>query len=354
MEWEESPLNYTLRYHQSFSQEALLRTYGGVVPELAARYHVAKIFPLLREALDKNNIQLSDLTYVASTQGPGLLGPLLTGLNTAKVISLTQQIPLIGVNHLFAHLEAIHYTKQISYPYLGLVVSGGHTFFALVESGTKWKFIGSTLDDAIGEALDKGGKMLQLSYPAGKKMDEIFEFGNPHKYSFPIHLKLPKDQCHLSYSGIKNAIRLMIEKMNDLIVPPTQWETKEDSSQVYYDVLSSYMFSVFQILINRIPVAIKLAKDLTGLKDIPLIIGGGVACSKQLRNLLKDFSNIHFVTPECCSDNALMVALWAIRNLDQAIPYPKSLDMDAYSRTINRSDMVFANSQKNEQSSEEK
>ena len=150
----------------SFSQETILQEWGGVVPEIAARNHLAKVTPLLKQTFNTAKISASEVDLIGVTTHPGLLGPLLTGVNAAKTLSLIHQIPINPVNHLYAHLEAIHLTEKVSYPYIGLLFSGGHSLFCLANSSTDIKIIASTKDDAAGEAFDKGGKMLGLDYPA--------------------------------------------------------------------------------------------------------------------------------------------------------------------------------------------
>ena len=166
---------------------------GWCCPRDRVRNHLEKIAPLLESCLEKANTKLSEIDQVGVTTHPGLLGPLLTGLNAAKTISLINKLPINPVNHLFAHLEAIHLTEEVSYPYVGLLFSGGHSLFALVESPLKMRVLAGTKDDAAGEAFDKGGKMLGLAYPAGKIIDDLAKEGDNTKYEFPIGLKHSKD-----------------------------------------------------------------------------------------------------------------------------------------------------------------
>ena len=175
--------------HSYFSQETILKKWGGVVPEVAARNHLLKLAPLLKETIEEANIKSSDIEAIAVTVRPGLLGPLLTGLNAAKTISLYHEIPIVPVNHLYAHIEAIHIDQDVNYPYLGLIVSGGHSIFMLVRSPLEFEILGTTIDDAAGEAFDKGGKLMGLPYPAGKLIDELAAGGDESKYLFPIGLK---------------------------------------------------------------------------------------------------------------------------------------------------------------------
>lgn len=188
--------------HNSFSQEDILKKWGGVVPEIAARNHLDKIVPLLKKTVQQAKIDFNQIDLIGVTTNPGLLGPLLTGINAAKTISLIQKTPILPVNHLYAHLEAIHLTDKVRYPYLGLLVSGGHSHFYIVKSKNSFELIGGTIDDAAGEAFDKGAKLMKLGYPGGKIIDEMSHKGDKTKFSFPIGIKNSKD-CNLSFSGLK-------------------------------------------------------------------------------------------------------------------------------------------------------
>jgi len=331
---------FRICFHQSFSQEYLLKNWGGVVPELAARNHVEKIFPLITEALNAEKISMDQIQYLAVTQGPGLLGPLLTGINTAKALSLFYKIPLLGVNHLFAHLEAIHLNQPVCYPYIGCVISGGHTFFALVENSNSWHLLGSTLDDALGEALDKGGKLLGFPYPAGKYLDRLAPWGSPARFTFPKGMRFDKKNCSVSYSGIKNALRVMLDDSPHLLKNrPSQFEIKDKTHQDFYDLVSSYMHTCFDTLLEKIDIAYLIAKkkNATINKNTPLVFGGGVAMSQTLKEKVKALPYLSFIVePELCTDNALMIATWAWNNITLAKPYPESLEIDAFSRFVNR------------------
>ena len=198
------PANKVILSHQTFSQN--LAKWGGVVPEIAARNHIQKLTPLVRSTLEETQKKFEDIDAIAVTALPGLLGPLLTGISYAKTISLLKKLPIIPVNHLFAHLEAIHIDQQVSYPYLGLLVSGGHSLFVKVHSPKEMQIISSTIDDAAGEAFDKGGKILGLPYPAGKIIDELAQEGDDSFYKFPIGLKGSKDG-RMSFSGLKTSLK---------------------------------------------------------------------------------------------------------------------------------------------------
>lgn len=304
-----------LKWHKSFSQEFIMAKWGGVVPEIAARSHVEKLTHLFEAALKSNDISSSDLDYIAVTSLPGLLGPLLTGMNLAKSLSLINQTPIIPVNHLYAHLEAIHLTESIKYPYLGLLVSGGHSSFFIVKSSQDFEYLGGTIDDAAGEAFDKGGKLLGLDYPSGKIIDDLSKNGDRNRYDFPIGLKA-QDTCNLSYSGLKTALRVFLDKN------PGIEKTDELSN-----ITASYQEAIVEAL------RLKLKKAIKKTGPLPIVVGGGVACNSRLREVLThSFNQVHFVAPQFCTDNAAMIANYGRLNLSQAISYPKSLELDAQSR----------------------
>ncbi len=314
-----------------FSQEVLLKTWGGVVPEIAARFHLAKICPLIQQVLDHSQLTFSDLTAVGVTTKPGLLGPLLTGLNAAKTICMINELPLIPVNHLYAHVEAIHLTEKVNYPYLGLCVSGGHTLFFLVKSPTDMEVLGSTMDDAAGEAFDKGGKMLGLGYPAGKIIDDLAKEGDPLRFEFPIGLKGSKNAT-MSFSGLKTSLRQWIHKN----------EAPAADDQKMKDLCASYQKAIVDAIALKTRYAKALAKEKTGL-DLPIVMGGGVACNSALRSGLKEkYGNVYYVAPKYCTDNGAMIANYAYRaKAELEIPYPKCLEVDARGRFIDRGEQLI-------------
>lgn len=319
-------------FHNKFSQELLLKKWGGVVPEIAARNHMAKLTPLLEECFTQAKIDPKDIDGISVTTIPGLLGPLLTGLNAAKTISLITEKPIIAINHLFAHLEAIHLTENISYPYIGMLVSGGHTIFFQVNSSTDFKVLGGTIDDAAGEAFDKGGKLLGLGYPAGVIIDRYAKWGDENRFDFPIAMKndpSPK----MSFSGIKTAIRVFMEKHNDeLIIPENELFEKDEKYQFLFDVCASYQKAIVDTLILKLKKAQKISSN-----KYPIVVGGGVACNSYLRSkMLKTFKNTHFVKPEFCTDNGAMIANMGLRNFNQATPFPACLELDARGRYIDK------------------
>jgi N6-L-threonylcarbamoyladenine synthase len=317
----------TLLAHHSFSQEIILKKWGGVVPEIAARNHLEKIHPLVEAALETTKFKLNEIDLFAVTTHPGLLGPLLTGINAIKTLSMVYQKPIASINHLYAHLEAIQLTKNISYPYLGLLVSGGHSMYLIVRSSTDFEMIGNTIDDAAGEAFDKGGKILGLGYPAGKIIDDLAKKGDENKYSFPISY-LKADEANLSFSGVKTSLRNFFEK-------------EENKNALMEDICASYQKAIIGALYRKLETALSIARVKTGLKNLPIVVGGGVACNSALRNLLETtFSakkmEVHFVEPRFCTDNGAMIANLALRTFHQAIPFPECLNLDARGQYVSK------------------
>ena len=323
--------------HLTMGQEDILKKWGGVVPEIAARNHVASLTPLLKASFKEAGIEPKDISLISVTSFPGLLGPLLTGLNAAKTLALLLEKPIIAANHLYSHLEAIHLTEKVSYPYLGLLVSGGHSLYLDVESTDKFTILGGTIDDASGEAFDKGGKMLGLGYPAGHIIDKLAKFGDDKRFEFPIGLKSSADS-KLSFSGLKTALRVFLEKNTDLLESrPNQYKTKEDTSQDFYDLCASYQSAIVRALILKLRYARVTFKEKYNKNDINTVIGGGVACNSKLREeLTKKYSDCFFVAPEFCTDNGAMIANYGLRNFKQATLFPDCLSLDAKSRFIQK------------------
>jgi len=315
---------------ESFTQETLLAEWGGVVPEIASRNHLDKIVPLLKSVIKKAGVELPEIDLIGVTTFPGLLGPLLTGLNAAKTVSMVHKTSVVPVNHLFAHLEAIHLTEHVEYPYLGLLVSGGHSLYAIVHDATNMEILGSTIDDAAGEAFDKGGKLAGLGYPAGRIIDDLSKKGDPKKYEFPIGMRGSAD-CNLSYSGVKTSLRQFLEKNPEHLV-------KEDTilEQKHFDMCASYQHAIVSALKLKMKYALKATREKMG-RDLPIVVGGGVACNSYLRETLtKSFKNVSFVSPKYCTDNGAMIANYALRTSATSVAYPESLTLDARSRFIKK------------------
>jgi N6-L-threonylcarbamoyladenine synthase len=273
--------------------------YGGVVPELASRAHLKNIIPVIDRAIAEANIEKKDLDAIAYTRGPGLLGSLLVGSSFGKSLSLSLNIPLIEVNHMQAHLLA-HFIddnseNKTNFPFLGVNISGGHTQIVLCKDYFKMEIIGESLDDSIGEAYDKCGKMMGLNYPAGPKIDQFARKGNPTKFKFSI----PKvSGLDFSFSGLKTNFKRFIEykSLNNKLFINEERE----------DLCSSLQETITKILIDKI---IQASKN-TGIKNI--VFGGGVSANSRIRESanreLKNFK-LFFPKIEYTTDNAAMIAV---------------------------------------------
>ena len=281
--------------------QAIHKEYGGVVPELASRAHQQNIVPVVHQALAKANIDKKQLSAIAFTRGPGLMGSLLVGTSFAKSLSLGLQIPLIEVNHMKAHILA-HFIKEESmkapsFPFLALTISGGHTQIVQVNDFFNMKIIGQTLDDAVGEAFDKSAKILGLPYPGGPLIDKYAATGDPHKFDFPIPNVKDLD---FSFSGLKTNILYFVQK-----------QTKADPDFIknnLEDICASIQYTIITILMKKLKKAVKQ----TGIKEIA--IGGGVSANSGIRNILTEAQtkygwNTYIPKFEFCTDNAAMIGI---------------------------------------------
>ncbi len=303
-----------------------MEKWGGVVPELAARSHVKAIPPLLQVSFEEAKITPDDITEIAVTTHPGLVGSLLTGINLAKTFALMKELPIIPVNHLFAHLEAIHLTEKVSYPYLGLLVSGGHTAFMLVKSSVDMEILGSTLDDAAGEAFDKGGKLLGVGYPAGKIIDDLAKNGDRKKFDFPVSYMRDRPG-KMSFSGLKTSLRVRVEKMS-----------ADDIKNELSNLCASYQEVIVETLkIKCEEVITKILNEDIRKFEMPIVIGGGVACNSRLREVMKArFKNVFVVKPIYCTDNAAMIAHYAALVPEEKVNFPECLSLDVKSRFVEK------------------
>ena len=271
------------------------KEYGGVVPELAARAHLQNIIPVVDQALTTANIDKKEVNAVAYTLGPGLIGSLLVGNSFAKSLSMSLGVPLIEVNHMQAHL-LVHFEKSIpdpSFPFLGLTVSGGHTQLVLVNSPSEMEVIGQTLDDAVGEAFDKVGKMIGLPYPAGPYIDKYAQNGEPN---FPF--SVPKvSGLDFSFSGFKTSVLYYLRKQQQL--------DKDYIQNHRNDLCSSVQHILVKILMEKLDKAV----IQTGIKEI--VVGGGVSANSGLRQALSKQKNWNVFIPPLSftTDNAAMIAV---------------------------------------------
>lgn len=273
--------------------------YGGVVPELASRAHQQNIIPVVDEAIKRANISKNDISAIAFTNGPGLMGSLLVGSSFAKAFSLAMDIPLIEVNHMHGHILA-HFIDEEgkdkpSFPFLCLTVSGGHTQIVKITDYFKMEVLGETIDDAAGEAFDKVAKMLSLPYPGGPVLDKKAQLGNPNKFSF-THPKVP--DLNYSFSGLKTSVLYFLKK--EIKTNPNFIEENLN------DICASVQKTIIDILLIELKKAIKE----TGIKEIA--IAGGVSANSELRKRLVSFNkdyNIYIPKMEYCTDNAAMIAI---------------------------------------------
>ena len=279
--------------------QAAHKAYGGVVPEVASRAHQINIVPVIDLAIKQSGVKKNELDAVAFTRGPGLMGSLIVGVSFAKAFALSQNIPLIEVNHMQAHVLA-HFAEdpKPNFPFLCLTVSGGHTQIVLVRDHLDMETIGSTLDDAAGEAFDKTGKLLGLDYPAGPIIDKLAREGQP-KFAFP-EPKIP--ELNFSFSGLKTAILYFLRKGIK--------ENPDFIQENLNDICASVQDRIVSILMNKL----KKATEQTGIKEVA--IAGGVSANSGLRTALEETGkelgwNTYIPRFEYCTDNAAMIAVTA-------------------------------------------
>lgn len=285
--------------------------YGGVVPELASRAHLQNIIPVVDVALKKAGVELNELSAVAFTQSPGLIGSLLVGGQFAKSLSLALNIPLIAVHHMQAHVLAnLIDDPKPSFPFLCLTVSGGHTQIVLCESPNKMKVIGETIDDAAGEAFDKSAKMLGLPYPGGPLIDKYAQQGNPDRFKFP-EPQIP--ELNFSFSGLKTSILYFLQNAGKSNVYKEEFTATEKEKEQFIkehlaDICASIQRRIVTILLNKLK---KAAKE-TGISEVCL--AGGVSANSELRNSFIELGkkqkwNTYIPAFEYCTDNAGMIAI---------------------------------------------
>jgi N6-L-threonylcarbamoyladenine synthase len=286
--------------HSQFEDHA---EFGGVVPEIAARAHAQHIETVIRRALEQSGCTVSQMDVIAATSGPGLVGGLIVGMMSAKAMAAALNKPFLGINHLEGHALTAGLTNGVSFPYLLLLVSGGHTQVLLVKGVGDYERWGTTIDDALGEAFDKTAKLLGLPWPGGPHVERYAAKGNPTRFVFPKPLKGEK-RLDFSFSGLKTAVRLTIDQI-DL-----------SSEQDVADICASFQYCVCETLKERLSKSlIKFREHYPNLNEGVLVVAGGVAANKQIKSMLLDLSTQYamaFVAPpmELCTDNAAMIA-WA-------------------------------------------
>ncbi|MDY6855724.1 MAG: tRNA (adenosine(37)-N6)-threonylcarbamoyltransferase complex transferase subunit TsaD [Thermodesulfobacteriota bacterium] len=300
------------------SQINIHSEFGGVVPELASRRHVESIIPVIEEALNKANVTLDDIEGIAVTRGPGLIGSLLVGLSAAKSIAYVKGIPLIGVHHIEGHISAIFLEEnQPDFPFIALVVSGGHTSLYFVDHINTPQLLGQTRDDAAGEAFDKVAKLLHLGYPGGVVIDTLAKDGNPRAVDFPRAL-LSRDSLDFSFSGLKTSVSNYVKSS------PQEFVTEKIN-----DIVASFQEAIVDVL---------LAKTLNAAINNhvgAIVLVGGVACNTRLRIRLKKMASqeglkVFIPSPILCTDNAAMIAAVGDNHLKRGLS--SSIDLNAVSK----------------------
>jgi N6-L-threonylcarbamoyladenine synthase len=288
------------------SQADLHARYGGVVPEVASRRHLELVAPVVREALDAAARRLDEVERVAVTQGPGLVGALLVGLSAAKAIAWSRRLPLVPVDHLQGHVASLYVEPEaIEPPFVCLLASGGHTLLLDVQERGSARRLGSTLDDAAGEAFDKGARLLGLGYPGGAALDRLASDGDAEAYPFPV-ARVPG--LDFSFSGLKTALLYAVRELG-----PDELERRRA------DLAASYQHAIVRALVSR-------AREAVAATGLPrLAVVGGVAANSELRASLPDAA---FAPLRLCTDNAAMIASAA--RFTEALPYPAYLDLDVY------------------------
>jgi N6-L-threonylcarbamoyladenine synthase len=307
--------------HVVSSQIEMHKRWGGVVPELASRAHLEAVLPAIEEALKQAQITRHDLDFIAVTRGPGLVGALLMGVETAKALAFSWQLPIVGVHHLAGHILATYLSDAPppELPFACLLVSGGHSALYRVDGATQFQLLGQTRDDAAGEAFDKGARMMGLPYPGGMHIDRIAKNGRADAFNFPIAMK-HSGNTDMSFSGLKTALRTQLQKMEQPL-----------SEETLADLCASYQEAIAQSLAFKT----KMALNQTGLKH--LVVAGGVAKNSRIRDLLDELCqdldvSAHLVPLAYCTDNAAMIGAAALAAPQRAWLQPddeSALTMDA-------------------------
>ena len=281
------------------SQVEIHKEFGGVVPELAARSHVEKIDWIVQKAIDDSGRKIEEIDAVASTAGPGLIVCLSVGLSFGKAFASAINKPFIAVNHLEGHALSPKLNSKLNYPYLLLLISGGHSQFLNVQNLGKYKRLGTTIDDALGEAFDKTAKLLGVEFPGGPQIEIMAKKGDPKKYDLPKPI-FNKGGCNLSFAGLKTAILKVTKNIK--------------TDQEKFDLAASFQKTVEEILYKKTKIAFSEFEKQNNLKDKIFVVAGGVAANKKIRTMLINLCNENNYTSifppiELCGDNAAMIAM---------------------------------------------
>ena len=309
------------------SQINVHKEFGGVVPELAARSHVEKIDLIVQKAIDESGKKIEEIDAVASTAGPGLVVCLSVGLSFGKSFAFSLNKPFIAVNHLEGHALSPKLNSTLNYPYLLLLISGGHSQFLNVKDLGKYKRLGTTIDDALGEAFDKTAKLIGIEFPGGPQIEVMAKKGNPNKFDLPKPI-FNKGGCNLSFAGLKTAILKITKKIN--------------TEQEKFDLAASFQKTIEEILYKKTKIAFSEFEKQNKLTEKKFVVAGGVAANKNIRLMLKNLcseKDYQYIFPpiKFCGDNAAMIALAGLEkfklkqfnNLDYPAKPRWSLDEDA-------------------------
>jgi len=298
------------------SQVDVHKEFGGVVPELAARAHIEKIDLIVKKAIGESKVKIQNIDAIAATAGPGLIVCLSVGLNFAKTIALSLNKPFIAVNHLEGHALSPKLNYKINYPYLLLLISGGHSQFLSVESLGKYKRLGTTIDDAVGEAFDKTAKLLDIEFPGGPKIEEYAKLGDENSYELPKPI-INRGGCNLSFAGLKTAVLKISKSIK--------------SDQEKYNLAASFQKTIEEILYKKSKIAFYEFKKNKKNKKNTFVIAGGVASNKKIRQKLIELSLKEKFEPifppiNLCSDNAAMIAMVGLEKyklgINDALDFP--------------------------------
>ena len=281
------------------SQVNIHKKFGGVVPELAARSHIEKIDWIVEKAIEDSGVKINEIDAIASTAGPGLIVCLSVGLSFGKTLAASLKKPFIAVNHLEGHALSPKLNSKLEYPYLLLLISGGHSQFLNVKNFGEYKRLGTTIDDALGEAFDKTAKLLGIEFPGGPEIENLAKKGNPKRYVLPKPI-INRGGCNLSFAGLKTAV-LKISK---------ELKTNQDK----FDLAASFQYTIEQILLKKTKNAFKEFEKQQNLQEKKFVAAGGVAANKKIRSMLeilcKEENYISLFPPlEFCGDNAAMIAM---------------------------------------------
>jgi N6-L-threonylcarbamoyladenine synthase len=299
------------------SSQGVHDRFGGVVPEIASRHHLELVNVVVDDALRQAGASLDDITLIGVTQGPGLVGALLVGVATAKGLAAARRLPLAAVDHLQGHVAANFLAPDaIDPPFLCLIASGGHTLLVRVEDHRGYDVLGRTLDDAAGEAFDKGARLLGLGYPGGPALSKLALDGDPSAFSFPTAARVPG--LDFSFAGLKTALLYAVRDLGE-----------EGARRRAADLAASYEHAIVEALIARVE------RALAAEPGVRLALGGGVAANRRLRARVEELGvAVKVPPPELCTDNAAMIASAA--RWVEPLPFPGYLALDAYATARSR------------------